>query len=37
MIEPNSFFNYFALKEARDVHVGKPPPAARGLWLIANG
>jgi hypothetical protein len=25
--ELNSFFNYFALKEARDIHIGKPPPA----------
>ena len=32
-----SFFNYFALKEARDVHIGKPPPVAYGLWLRADG
>jgi hypothetical protein len=25
----NRFFNYFALKEARVIHIGKPPPAAR--------
>jgi hypothetical protein len=31
------FFNYFALKEARDIHVGKPPPASRAAQVTLNG